>query len=82
MEITITKTSIGTSASPNVWLPVVIDRTCRDFAGRVSRQHIIDVVREVASHYRDARVTSYLPIIVSRFTRERLLRELAEDDAK
>lgn len=82
MEISVTKTPIGTSASPNAWLPAVIDRTCRDFAGRVSQQHILDVVREVASHYRDARVTSYLPIMVSRLSRERLLRELAKGEVK
>ena len=82
MEIAINETPIGTPATRHEWLHTVIEHTCRDFAGRVTQQRIRDVVREVASHYRDARVTSYLPILVSRFTRERLLQELGKDDAK
>jgi protein-tyrosine phosphatase-like protein len=80
METTITKASIGTPAAPQEWLHTVIEHMCRDFAGRVTHQRVLDVVGEVASHYRDARVTSYLPILVSRFTRERLLPELAREN--
>ena len=82
MEIAISETPTGTSAAPHEWLHTVIERTCRDFAGRVTHERVLDVAREVASHYRDARVTAYLPIMVSRFTRERLLQELGKDDAK
>lgn len=82
MEISMTETPRAASATSQEWLHTVIERASRDFAGRVTQQHILDVVGEVASHYRDARVTSYLPIMVSRLTRERLLQELGKGDTK
>jgi hypothetical protein len=82
MEISIIETPLGASATSHEWLHTVIESACRDFAGRVTQQHILDVVGEVASRYRDARVTSYLPMMVSRFTRERLVQELGKDDTK
>jgi hypothetical protein len=82
MEIASPSTPTGASAASREWLNTVIERTCRDFAGRVTQQHILDVVREVASHYRDARVTAYLPILVSRLTRERLQKEFGKDHVK
>ena len=82
METSNPKTPTGASAGSREWLDTVIERTCRDFGGHVTRQHILDVVRDVASQYRDAQVTAYLPILVSRFTRERLQRELGKDGTK
>jgi hypothetical protein len=82
MEISNPKTSTGASANSREWLDSVIERTCRDFGRHVTREHILDVVRDVAAQYRDAQVTAYLPILVSRFTRERLQRELGKDGVK
>lgn len=82
METTTAETGKGTTAASQEWLHALTERTCRDFAGRVTQQHVLDVVREVAARYRDARVSSYLPIMVSRYTRARLLQELAKDDVK
>jgi len=82
MQSAITETAPGTPAASHEWLHTVIEHTCRDFAGRVTHERVLDVAREVASRYRDARVTAYLTIMVGRFTRERLLQELGKDDAK
>jgi hypothetical protein len=82
MKTVIPESPVRASAAPHDWLHTVIDHACRDFAGRVTHQRVLDIVGEVASHYRDARVTSYLPILVSRFTRERLLRELSGNELK
>lgn len=68
----------NTSTAAHDWLHKVIEHACHDFAGRVSHEHILEVAREVAARFRDARVTSYVPVLVGRFTRERLQQELRE----
>ena len=82
MEIAIPETPIGTPATRYEWLRSVVEHACRDFAGRVTQQRIIEVAREVAMRYRVARVTSCMPILVGRFTGERLLRESCGDELK
>jgi len=78
MTTTIPEFPGGSAATAHDWLHAVIESACHDFAGRVSHEHILDVAREVAARFRDARVTSYVPILVGRFTRERLQQELRE----
>jgi hypothetical protein len=82
MKIAIPESPTGTPADSHAWLHAVIERTCRDLGGRVTQERVLAVAREVAAHYRDARVTSYRPLLVNRYTRERLLQEIARDDAK
>jgi hypothetical protein len=82
MKTTSPKTPIGAQTASREWLNTVLERTCRDFAGRVTQQHVLDVIREIASNYRDARVVSYVPIMVSRYARERLQRELDRDSVR
>lgn len=82
METAIPATPARSPAAPQDWLGTVIEHNCREFAGRLTRECILDVSREVAARFRGARVTAYVPILVSRFTRERLLQQLAKDDVK
>jgi hypothetical protein len=72
----------GDPSDSQDWLRMVVDAACSDFAGRIHRDHILAVARDVACRFRDARVTSYVPLLVSRFTRERLLQELREEPRK
>jgi hypothetical protein len=43
-----------------------------NLAGQVTREHIYEVATEVASEYKDAKVTTFLPILIRRQTLERL----------
>ena len=62
---------------------VVMDggRIACGFAGSVTPERILDASRKVAARYCGARVTSHLPVLVSCITRERLLQQLARDEA-
>jgi hypothetical protein len=52
----------------------------RDFAGRVTQERIRQVAAEVAAMFRDATVTTYIPILMRRRIRERLLQDMATDE--
>lgn len=41
-------------------------------AGEVTREHIYQIATEVASEYKDAKVTTFLPVLIRRQTLERL----------
>ena len=82
METAIPNAPGRTSAAPYDWLSTVIERSCREFGGRLTRERILDVSHEIAARFRDAQVTAYVPILVSRFTRERLLQQGHKDETK
>ena len=54
----------------------LIDLVWRDMQEKVSRAHISEMVSEVSEKFHDAKITTYIPIIVRRMTCERLRREL------
>lgn len=41
-------------------------------AGQVTHEHIYQIATEVASTYKDAKITTFLPILIRRQTLERL----------
>lgn len=41
-------------------------------AGQVTHEHIFQIATEVASEYKDAKITTFLPILIRRQTLERL----------
>ena len=82
VKTVIPQSPAGTPSDSHAWLHAVIERTCRDLGGRVAQERVLAVAQEVAANYRDARVTSYRPLLVNRFTRERLLQEIASDNSK
>ena len=82
MKTTILQPAPVKSPAASDWLHSVIESICRDFAGRVAREHVVTVAGQIALRFRDARVSTYVPLLVGRFTRERLLKELAANSAK
>lgn len=43
-----------------------------DLAGAVTREHVYKIATEVAREYKDAKVTTFLPILIRRQTLARL----------
>jgi len=82
MQSAISQTPGRTAAAADDWLRTVIERSCREFGGRLTQECILDIARETETRYRDARVSSYVPILAGRFARERLLQILAKDTTK
>jgi hypothetical protein len=62
---------------------VVIDggRIACGFAGRLTRERVLDASRKVAARYCGTRRTSHVPVLVSCITGERLLQQPAGDEA-
>lgn len=54
------------------WHDELIEQTWREFGGKIPRQHIREVVFETTARFAGATVTAFIPILVRRFTRERL----------
>jgi hypothetical protein len=50
----------------------VLQRLQPDFASRVPEEVIARIVAETAADFRDARVVTYVPLLVERLARERL----------
>lgn len=54
----------------------LIEMVWRDMHEKVSRAHVSEMVSEVSEKFHDAKITTYIPIIVRRMTCERLREEL------
>jgi hypothetical protein len=59
---------------------VVARVLCEEFAGRVPSLVVIDVVETVASHFEDARIPQYVPLLIEREARVVLTRLADEDE--
>ena len=51
---------------------LLVDRIWRDLGKRITREHIRQVALEVAVEFREARVTTFVPIFIRRLTLKRL----------
>lgn len=55
----------------------VIEQIWSDMHHGISRGRVAEVARQVAAGLGDAKITAFIPLSVRRFTRERLLPEMA-----
>lgn len=55
----------------------LIEQIWSDMHKVVSRPRVAEVARQVAAGFTDAKITAFVPLFVRRFTRERLLPEVA-----
>lgn len=55
----------------------MIEQISSDLHQGISRQRIAEVASQVAAGFAGATITAFIPLFVRRFTRERLLPELA-----
>jgi len=55
----------------------VIELIWSDMHKVIPRWRVAEVARQVASGFADAKITAFIPLFVRRFTRERLLPEMA-----
>ena len=58
----------------------VTDRLAVRFAGRIRADEVGRVVRHTAAQWRGARVLTYLPVLVERYSRDRIEEILAARD--
>lgn len=66
------------SARSSMAMEPLIDLLSSDLKGAVARERVAHIVVDVLARYRDARVTSYLSIIVRRNALERLRAECSQ----
>ncbi len=55
----------------------VIEQIWSDLHQVIPRRRVAEVARQVAAGFIDAKITAFIPLFVRRFTRERLLPEMA-----
>lgn len=55
----------------------VIEQIWSDMHKVISRPRVAEVARQIAAGYSGAKITAFIPLFVRRFTRERLLPEMA-----
>lgn len=55
----------------------LIEQIWCDMHQVIPRRRIIEVARQVAGGFVDAKISAFIPLFVRRFTRERLLPEMA-----
>lgn len=58
------------------WISDLVERVWRKLDGKVPREHIVTIAVEAAATYADARVNTFVPILIERRLWERLQPEL------
>lgn len=64
------------SSAESPWLGEVVEQAWRKLRGQVPRERIREVAAAAAANYAEARVGTFVPILVERRVRERLQPEI------
>ena len=60
----------------------LIEEISESLGGMISHERIVQVVSEISTQYRDATVTSFVPIFIQRYADETLRREIQHNGAR
>lgn len=60
----------------------LIEEISESLSGALSHERIAQVVTEIASDYKNATVTSFVPIFIQRYAYERLGKEIQHNKAR
>lgn len=65
--------------APDALTDTLAEQLWRDLDGRLTRERIRQVTVEVAAEFHEATITTYVPLLIRRYARERLKREIISD---